>query len=364
MDKELQKVRLRESPKRERLKREKPAAYEKVIGYGEKAKRGESVAIIDLNYDYTCNFACRHCCIEGFKIKEAVSYKPGPQRHLTPETVKELYKQGDEIGLANTVISGGEPLTYKDFDKVVEAIDPSKWYIASDTNGWHLDKEKARHLKDIGVDKVHISLDSFDAEEHDCFRKKPGSYSRVLRAIDASLDAGLEVILLTVMCKNRVRSEEFIEYLEFAKSKGIGTYITYAKPVGAWEENYDVLCGNEELKYIEELEKKYEVFTHLTPGYGLDIGCIAVKRMVVITKYGDVMPCPYMFVSLGNIFQEGLKDILERGLKIKHFTYGRKHTCLLGNKDCSFIKDYVIKMRGKKGAVPYNEVFTAGDFIE
>ena len=51
------------------------------------------------------------------------------------------------MGLANIVITGGEPLTYPDFDDLVEAIDPSKWYIACDTNGWYLDEKKAKHLK-------------------------------------------------------------------------------------------------------------------------------------------------------------------------------------------------------------------------
>ena len=364
MSEDLQKVRLRESSKRERLKREKPAVYGKVIKYEEKVKRGESIALITLNYEYTCNFNCKHCCAENFKIKKDSECKTDTRKCLTPESVKELCKQGDEMGLANIVISGGEPLTYKKFDKVVEAIDPSKWYIAFDTNGWLLDEKKAKHLKGIGVDKVHISLDSSNPEEHDSFRNKPGSYSRVLRAIDASLDAGLEVILLTTMCKDRVRSEEFIEYLEFAKSKGIGAYVTYAKPVGVWEGNYDVLCGDEELEYIEDLEKKYELFTRMSPGYGIDLGCISVKRGITITKYGDVMPCPYIFTSIGNIFQESLNNILERGLKIKHFAYGAKHTCLSGNKDYSFIENYMTKMYDKKGAVPYNEVFTAEDFID
>ncbi|MFB3918643.1 MAG: radical SAM/SPASM domain-containing protein [Candidatus Velamenicoccus archaeovorus] len=364
MNSEIQKVRFKEGAKREKLKKEKPAVYEKVIKYVDKVRRGESIALIVLNYDYTCNFSCRHCCAESFKAKSQAGAARVAERCLTPDTVREICRQGDALGLANIVISGGEPLTYKDFDKVVEAIDPRRWYIAFDTNGWFLDEEKARHVKSIGVDKVQISLDSIDPEAHDRFRNQPGSYARVMRAIDASLAAGLQVILLTTAWKERVWTDEFIRFLEFSQSRGIGTYVTYAKPVGVWEGNLDVLCGNEELKHIEELEKKYELFTRLTPGYGIDLGCISVKRSITITKFGDVMPCPYIYVSLGNIFDETLKDILARGLRIKHFAYGEKHTCLAGNKDYSFIETYMTKMFGKKGAVSYKEVFTAVDFID
>lgn len=364
MSEELLELNSRENLKREKLRREKPAVYEKVVKYRDKVSRGESIALVVLNYEYTCNFSCKHCCAENFKIKISSESGIDKRKYLMPEDVKELCRQGDEMGLGNIVISGGEPLTYKDFDKVVEAIDPNRWFIGFDTNGWFLDKEKARHVKSIGVDKVQISLDSFYENEHDCFRNKPGSYQRVLRAIDASLEAGLQVILLTTMPRERVRSEEFLKYLEFTKSKGIGAYVTLAKPVGVWEGNFEVLCGDEEIKYIQKLEKQYDLFTRMSAGYGIDLGCIAVKRGITITKYGDAMPCPYIYISLGNIFKENLKDILERGLRIKHFAYGHKHTCLSGNKDYDFIKGYMAKMYGKKCPVSYREVFTAEDFTD
>ena len=101
----------------------------------------------------------------------------------------------------------------------------------------------------------------------------------------------------------------------------------------------------------------------LTPAYGLNLGCIAVKRMVSVTKYGDVMPCPYIHTSLGNFFEEPLKDIVERGLMIKYF--GKYiNTCLIA-EDIKFINDYVVKkIYGKPLPVPYSEVFKDDDLID
>jgi MoaA/NifB/PqqE/SkfB family radical SAM enzyme len=267
------------------------------------------------------------------------------------------------MGLAHIVITGGEPLVFPDFDDIVKAIDPQKFYITSDTNGWFLDAARAKHLKSIGVDKIQLSLDSLSAREHDEFRRKTGSHERAVRAIDASLNAGLNIILATVVTKQRIGSQEFIDFLEFAKGKGIGVFVTYAKPVGAWEGKFDVLIDRDDMDYVRELEKKYNVFTHLTPAYGLNLGCIAVKRMVSITKYGDVMPCPYIHTSLGNFFEEPLKDIIERGLKIKYFG-AYVDTCLIA-EDRKFINDYERKkIYGKPTPVPYSEVFTSEDFID
>lgn len=266
------------------------------------------------------------------------------------------------MGLAHLVITGGEPLMFPDFDALVKAIDPQKFYITSDTNGWYLDHQKARHLKKIGLDKIQLSLDSLSASEHDAFRRMPGSHERAVRAIEASQDAGLNIILATVVTRQRVRSEEFIEFLEFAKSKQVGVFVTYAKPVGDWEGNFDAMVTRSDMDYMRDLEKKYNVFTHLTPSYGMDLGCIAVKRMVSITKYGDVMPCPYIHCSLGNFFEEPLQEIIERGLNIRHFgTY--VDTCLIA-EDRGFIEKYEQqRIYGKRLPAPCSEVFFSEDMI-
>ncbi|MEA3493988.1 MAG: radical SAM protein [Candidatus Margulisiibacteriota bacterium] len=345
-----------EKDKRNNLKREKPYVHEKIMRYDEKIKKGESIAILQFQYDYTCNFACQHCCITRLRRKNA-------DRFFTPADVAELSRQADEMGLAHIVITGGEPLVFPEFDQIVEAIDPQKFYISSDTNGWNLDEEKARHLKSIGVDKIQLSLDSLKDTEHDEFRNKKGSHGRCLKAIDAAQKAGLNIIVQTVVWKERVRSQEFIDFLEYLNGRGVAVFITYAKPVGAWEGKFDSLIDRSDMDYIRELEKKYNVFTHLTPSYGLDLGCIGVKRMVSITKYGDVMPCPYIHVSLGNFFKEPLKDIIERGLNIKHF--GQYcDTCWVA-EDRNFIDKYLAKrIYGKPLPVPYDEVFTKEDIIK
>jgi MoaA/NifB/PqqE/SkfB family radical SAM enzyme len=345
-----------ELEKRNVLKKGKPYVYEKIMKYDEKVKKGESIAILQFQYDYKCNFRCHHCDITGLRSNKK-------KRYFTTNDVKELSRQADEMGLAHIVITGGEPLIFPDFDDIIKAIDPQKFYITSDTNGWFLDAERAKHLKSIGVDKIQLSLDSLSVAEHDDFRRKTGSHARAVQAIDASLEAGLNIILATVVTKQRVRSEEFIEFLEFAKGKGVAVFVTYAKPVGDWEGNFDVLVTKDDMDYMRELEDKYNVFTHLTPSYGLKLGCIAVKRMVSITKYGDIMPCPYIHVSLGNFFDEPLKDIIERGMKIKYFNK-YVDTCLMA-EDRHFLADIETeKICGKPVPVHYTEVFTSEDFIE
>lgn len=349
-----------EQERRNKLKAAKPHVYEKILKYKEKVERGESIAIIQFQYRYECNFTCEHCSILKFQTTKKEKVEDA-RRFFTIADVKELFRQADEIGLANMTITGGEPLIFPDMDELVAAIDPQRFHIACDSNGWLLDKGKARHLKSLGIDRMQISLDSFYPDEHDEFRQKDNSYQRIMRAIDVSLDAGFQVILQTVLTKHRASSKEFHDLMEFSKSKGIGVYVSYAKPVGAYEGNMGCLVTKEDADKVREYEKEYNVFTHMTPAYGLNLGCITVKRMVSVTRYGDVMPCPYIHVSLGNIFKESLKDILERGMKIKYF--GQYNSdCLIG-EDKKFIDLIGEKTYGKPLPVDYKEVFTEEDFM-
>ena len=342
----------KESAGRNYLKQKKPYVFEKISKFTEKYNRGESIAIIQMQYNYACNMKCEHCSIKPYQ------QNPG-KRKLTPVDVAMLAKQADEMGLARFVLSGGEPTVFKDLDDIVAAIDPEKFFINSDTNGWLL-AEKAEHMKKIGIDRIQLSIDSLNAEEHDEFRRMPGAHARAMAGMEECLKIGLPIYIQTVVTKERLHSEEFIQFLEYFNGKGLNVFVSYAKPVGAWAGHFDNLIDRNDMAYMRELEKKYNVCTHLTPGYGLDMGCIGVKGFISVTEYGDVQPCPYIHTSIGNIFETPLKDIIQTGLDIKYFGE-HVDTCLIA-EDLSFIKKYVAgRIYDKPVPVPSSEVFGKED---
>jgi len=346
--------------KRNDLKKKKPYVYNKIIKLDEKLANGEGIPILQFQYSYSCNFKCKHCCTE--KMWQTQLTARG-KRHFELSDIRELSRQADEMGLSTFVITGGEPLLFPNLDEIVMAINPNKFWIAMDTNGWFLNNEKARHLKEIGIDKVQLSMDGANSQTHDTFRRQEGSWARCIRAIKACKKVDLYIILQTVIWKNRTQSKEFHDFLEMAKELGVGTYITYVKPVGLYEGRYDQLVTSKDEETIREFEKEYDIFTHWTPSYGMDVGCIAVKRMISITRYGDIMPCPYMHISLGNFFKEPLKDIITRGLHIKWFNPRIKMPCLIG-VDRAFMEKVLLPTYGDSEIpVPYDKIFTKEDYI-
>ncbi|WP_434632933.1 radical SAM/SPASM domain-containing protein [Chromobacterium sp. CV08] len=353
-----------EQAKRNDLARRKPYVAAKLARIAEMEERGEISPIIRLEKSYLCNFKCTHCSAEYYMdrhLKNVIKVVDTRSK-MDYEDIRNLSRQADELGLARFVITGGEPLVMKDFDQVIEALDPDKHYIITDSNGWFLDLERAKHLKSIGVEKVQISLDSFVEKDHDNFRNKPGSYKRVMRAVDACLDAGLNLILSTVLVKGRARTEEFRQMCEYVTARGIGLYVSYAKPTGSCTEHPEFVIEKEDADILRQLEKEYNVFSHMTPSYGSHKGCITVKGIITVTSTMEVTPCPYIDFSIGNLRETSLKEVLARGMR-NPWLGPHRPDCLIG-EDPKFIKIHTEKTAGAKFLpLPWGQGFSDNDSL-
>jgi MoaA/NifB/PqqE/SkfB family radical SAM enzyme len=355
-----------EFSKRTDLISRKPHVAKKLAENKLRQDAGFPTPVIRLADNMLCNFQCNHCCAEHYMDRHLLKITGSKEvrRTVGLEQIRELSKQADEFGLARFVITGGEPLVRRNpsFDEVVEAIDPDKHYIITDTNGWFMDEKKAKHIKSIGVDKVQLSLDSSIESEHDAFRNKKGSYKRVMTAVDACLDAGLNLILSTCLVRGRVKTQEFLDLCKFSQDRGIGLYVTYAKPVGNAKEHLEWVIKKDDADYLRELEKEYDVFTHMTPSYGMHQGCITVKGIITVTSTGEIVPCPYMDMSIGNYLDSPLSEILMRGMKNKWLGPHRPD-CLIG-EDFEFIDFHNEKVGDRKLLpVPYGEGFSDKDIL-
>jgi MoaA/NifB/PqqE/SkfB family radical SAM enzyme len=355
-----------EFSKRTDLISRKPHVAKKLAENKLRQYAGFLTPVIRLADNMLCNFQCNHCCAEHYMDRHLLKITGSKEvrRTVGLDQIRELSRQADEFGLARFVITGGEPLVRRNpsFDEVVEAIDPDKHYIITDTNGWFMDEKKAKHIKSIGVDKVQLSLDSSIESEHDAFRNKKGSYKRVMTAVDACLDAGLNLILSTCLVRGRVKTQEFLDLCKFSQDRGIGLYVTYAKPVGNAKEHLEWVIKKDDADYLRELEKEYDVFTHMTPSYGMHQGCITVKGIITVTSTGEIVPCPYMDMSIGNYLDTPLSDILMRGMKNKWLGPHRPD-CLIG-EDFEFIDFHNEKVGDRKLLpVPYGEGFSDKDIL-
>lgn len=347
-DKEL------EQAKRAKLMREKPEVFKKILQIEGRYKKGIATPIIDIAYSYACNLRCQHCTASRFEKKG---------RKLKSADLRKISDEAHALGLCQFCISGGEPLIFKDLDEVIRALQPDKFHLAMSTNGHFMSKEMARHLKEIGLDKVKISLDDFDEKRHDDNRNCDGAYRKAIDAMLNAKDAGLSVVIQTVVTRQNCQTDRIIQMAKFAQENGFTVDVLIARATGAWEGKHEVLINEEDAAFLRKAHEQYPVLHRDTfPSYGMDKGCGCVNSTLHITPYGDVLPCVYIHIAIGNIFDESLADIIARGLSINHFNaYNPK--CLSG-EDRGFIDKYMTKFYGKPLPVLYSEVFTKDDFCE
>lgn len=338
---------------REKLKREKPLVYEKIIRYDEKIARGESVANLDFTFDYTCNMKCSHCSNLSFLPKE---------RSMTIADVKSLADQMDALGMGQLVISGGEPLTFPNLDEIIATIDPRRFHITLNTNGMLLSEEKSREIKAMGIDKVRVSVDNFDKAKYAQTRKNEGAYDKALEALFHAKKAGLAVAIGTAISHQSCKTPETEALAEFAQENNFHVDIYCMKAIGALEGKEEVLLTPDDSKYLLNLRETYPVMHRdVYPTFNSCGGCRTVEHNLHVTKYGDVLPCVFIHISIGNIFEEPLEDIIKRGFSIKWFR--EPQTLCLSGEHKGFIRNYMSKFYGKPLPVSYKDVFTEKDYI-
>ena len=288
---------------------------------------------MDFSIDLACNLRCSHC------FDTALQQQNG--RKMAIEDYARIAKQCMELGAVNFSFQGGEPLLFKELPEIISACQPDRNVISVTTNGILLDEKQIDDLKRWGVDILTISLDSSIAKEHDQFRGVEGAFAKTMKGLRLALKKGFKVTLGTVVTHQTLRSEGITGLIKLAKELKVLLYLILPVPAGRWAKNSEMLLSQEDLSYIQKLTKESPyIRTDFQANLG-GYGCGAVKEILYLTPYGDVLACPFMHISLGNIFEESIKVIRERALENPIFAaYQQK--CLVST-DQEFIDKYLSK---------------------
>jgi len=172
-----------------------------------------------------CDLRCVYCMAEDMK------FVPRSQL-LTLEEIVRIGRSFVNLGVSKIRITGGEPLTRRNILKVFRelgALDGLE-ELTLTTNGTLLTRY-ARSLKDAGVTRINISLDTLDADR---FKRitRVGDINKTLAGIDAALDAGFRRIKInSVILKNR-NHDEVLDLVEFVKARGLDISFIEEMPLG------------------------------------------------------------------------------------------------------------------------------------
>ena len=210
---------------------------------------GRKINYLRISFTQRCNFRCLYCM-----PKIPFDYQP-KENLLSFEELFLFVKAAIDEGIEKIRITGGEPLLRKDLSIFIKMINDYKSDIdlAITTNGFLL-KDFAKDLKNAGLKRLNISLDTLDHKKAKTLAQKD-ILDSVLSGIDEVLNLDLKVKLNTVTLKN-LNDDELISLLEFAKSKKAQIrFIEFMENTHA----YGKLQGLKRDEIIQILSQKYQI---------------------------------------------------------------------------------------------------------
>ncbi len=174
-----------------------------------------------------CNFRCTYC-MPAEIFGENYVFLPREQL-LTFEEITRVARLSVGLGVVKLRITGGEPLVRQELEKLVALLTaiPGVEDIALTTNGKLL-PQKAAALREAGLKRITISLDSLD---NDTFRKMNGGRANVedvLRGIDSAVAVGFSPIKINCVVIRGVNEDKIVDLARFCRERGfIARFIEY-----------------------------------------------------------------------------------------------------------------------------------------
>ena len=324
-------------------------------------KIGTVPRVIDFCYMNICNFKCEHCFTNA-------PVNPTKFSDTMPlSKVRDVADQAHELGIYEFDLQGGELLLYPErFFSLVEAIGPERFYVYLTTNGYFLTEDIAKKMYDAKIDRVSVSIDSINPSIHDSFRGCKGAHSRALKALKNVQNAGIAPFLNCTVGHYNAQSSELEELLQYSYDQGYTTILNVAAPAGAWEGNDDVTVDEKDLEAIQKLREKFPNITRdkWDPFDRKErkniIGCNCVN-LIYMTPFGDILPCPFVHIKLGNVYEQSLKEIVEYGFSIKYFSEYQEKCLAAENK--KFINEFLSKPKSIYQPLIAEDIFIKDDYI-
>lgn len=299
-----------------------------------------------------CNMRCGHC--------GSSCTNPLPDE-LTTEEALDLCDQIADLGLRWVTLSGGEPLTRKDITELVKRLSGKGVAVNIITNGWLMEEDMAKSLKDSGISTVAISIDG-TREIHNNIRRE-GAFEHAEHAFGILRGLGITRGAVTTVTKQNIHilrelKEELIRI-------GVDSWqLQIGLPMGNLKERPDWVLEPKQIQdiidfcYETAVERRIKIYPADCIGYYsqkemvtrhisfgkpfLWDGCNAGVRSFGILHNGEILGCTSIrerdYIE-GSIKERSLKSIWEdknafawrRSMKKEQLS-GACKTCIYGSK--------------------------------
>jgi len=280
----------------------------------EKAVRLGIPLSVHLDVTYRCNERCVHCYLDHDDNGE-----------LTFDEIHGLLQQMADAGVFYLTLSGGEPLLRDDLFAIIRRARELTFSVKLKTNAILIKEKEAALIRDLGVEKVQISIYSHRPEVHDAITKVKGSLDRSIAAIRFLKSQGLKVTMAHVI----MRQNRFDYPGVQALANELGAEFTVDPTITPH------INGDRGLLKLNISRQDLHEVMHDPAVLGGDVAsfcapplpvtendldalpCSAGNSACYISPYGDVFPCVQFPLPSGNIRRQKFIEIWKDSPQLK-----------------------------------------------
>ena len=283
-------------------------AYERYLQGILRTVEGHPTPVM-MNFAVTANCICNcwHCSFSDRTKKNQLSLAE----------LKDAISQVQELGTSMIGFTGGEPLLRKDIEDIIALVGDRSMSLMFST-GYGLTPERVRALKDAGLGIPVISLDHYNPEIHDKRRGREGMHATAIKAIEMYQAEGMYVAVSFVpdhaLISNR---EELYKTLDFFKSLGVND-MRLTSPIlsGHLTEHPEEKLSPKNVAQVYEVQKFLVKHKQYPACFAYDVfegekfyGCGAGFHFIFVDSSGNVCPCDFCSVTLGNMRERPISEI-------------------------------------------------------
>ena len=221
---------------------------------------GRHVEYVRLSVTDKCNMRCFYCIPQGFTDFEE------PQNWLTFEEIERFIAAFASLGVRRLRLTGGEPLVRRNLPELVASLSAIDGIedLSLSTNAALL-RQHAGALKQAGISRINVSLDSLDPER---FRQiTRGDLEQVLAGLMEARRVGLSPVKINMVAMKGINDSEFEAMVDFCLENGFTLRLIETMPVG--NTGRDAVDRFMDLREVRaRLGKRYELIPDVMPGGG------------------------------------------------------------------------------------------------
>ncbi len=221
---------------------------------------GRTIEYVRLSVTDKCDLRCFYCLPKTFKdFKEPVSW-------LTYDEIVRVISVFSDLGVSRLRITGGEPLVRKNLPQLVSRLNQIAGVddLSLSTNAVQL-KKHAQSLKQAGLSRLNVSLDSLDPINFKSITG--GKLDKVLTGLHAAKQAGFKPIKINMVMMKGVNDHEVNDMVQYCIEHDFTLRFIETMPMGDTGR-----CATDHYISLDvikkRLEEKYQLVSGIMPGGG------------------------------------------------------------------------------------------------